>query len=71
MRHYSDLGKSSDWLKILFIQSEAQYRSSCGIHQYGIFALVPQTSFQGETSDGVAKFRLFSQATLEEIFPDS
>ena len=31
-------------------------------HQYGISALVPQTSFRGETRDGVAKCRLFSQA---------
>ena len=31
-------------------------------HQYGISALVPQTSLLGETSDGVAKWRLFSQA---------
>ena len=32
-------------------------------HQYGISALVSQTSFHGETSGGVAKCRLFSQAT--------
>ena len=32
-------------------------------HQYGISALVPQTSFGGVTSGSVAKFRLFSQAT--------
>ena len=31
--------------------------------QYGMSALVPQTSFGGETSDSVAKGRLFSQAT--------
>ena len=31
-------------------------------HQYGIFALVSQTSFRGETSGVVAKCRLFSQA---------
>ena len=31
-------------------------------HQYGISALVSQTSFRGETSDGVARCRLFSQA---------
>ena len=33
-------------------------------HQYGISALVSQTSLRGETSDGVAKCRLFSQAKL-------
>ena len=32
-------------------------------HQSGIFALVPQTSFRGETSGSVVKCRLFSQAT--------
>ena len=31
-------------------------------HQYGISALVSQTSFGGETSGSVAKFWLFSQA---------
>ena len=33
-------------------------------HHYGISALVPQTSLRMETSDGVGKCRLFSQATL-------
>ena len=31
-------------------------------HQYGISALVSQTSFGGETSGNVAKCWLFSQA---------
>ena len=31
-------------------------------HQYGISVLVSQTSFGGETSGGVTKCRLFSQA---------
>ena len=34
-------------------------------HQYGIFALVSQTSFRGETSGGVARCRLFSQAIFK------
>ena len=33
-------------------------------YQYGISALVSQTSFRGETSGGVAKCRLFSLARL-------
>ena len=33
-------------------------------HQYGISALVSQTSFRGETSDCVAKRQLFSQVTV-------
>ena len=32
-------------------------------HQYGISPLVSQTLFHGETTSGVAKCRLFSQAT--------
>ena len=35
-------------------------------HQYGISVVVSQTSFLGETSGGVAKCRLFSQANLFE-----
>ena len=31
-------------------------------HQYRTSALVPQTSFRGGTSGGIAKYRLFSQA---------
>ena len=34
-------------------------------HQYGIYALVSQTSFGGETSGSVDKCRLFYQATYE------
>ena len=33
-------------------------------HQYGISALVSQMSFGGETSDSIAKCRLFSQAIM-------
>ena len=33
-------------------------------HQYGIFALVSQTSFRGQSSGVVAKFQLYSQATI-------
>ena len=36
-------------------------------HQYGIAALVFQTSFRGETSGGVLKCRLFSQATQRHV----
>ena len=37
-------------------------------HQYGISALVPQTSFRGETSGGGAKCRLFSRANNFFLF---
>ena len=36
-------------------------------HQYGISILVSQTSFRGETSGGVAKCRLFSQAKIFHV----
>ena len=36
-------------------------------HQYGISALVSQTSFRGKTSDRVAKCRLFSQDLKREV----
>ena len=62
--HYPDLDSAFDWLKIYFIQSEVPLRERVTRHQYGISARVPQTSFRGKTSGGVAKCRLFSQARL-------
>ena len=63
-RHYPDLGGASDWLNQIS-HAARPIRSTTQIwvvmrHQYGIPALVPQTSFGGETSGGVAKCRLFS-----------
>ena len=51
--HCPDLGSASDWFKICFIQLEAPHRS-----EYGISALVSQTSLSGEPS-GVAKCWLY------------
>ena len=53
-RHYSDLGSVSDWLKQIS-RATRPIRSTTQIqvvtrHQYGISALVSQTSFRGETS---------------------
>ena len=65
--HYPELCCTSDRLKQVShaarpIQSTTQIVVVTR-HQYGISALVPQTSFpRGETSDGVAKYWLFSQA---------
>ena len=63
-RHYPDLGSASHWSCHMgnLIQP---IRSTTQIwvvtrHQYGISALVPQTSFRRETSGDVAKCRLFS-----------
>ena len=39
-------------------------------HRYGIHAFVSQTSFRGEAGSGVAKCRLFCQASLFRKPPD-
>ena len=66
--HYPELGIASDWscrvgkkFKIQPIRSTTQIWVVMR-HQYGISALVSQTSFGGKTSSSVAKCRLFSQA---------
>ena len=65
-RQYQDLGSASDWSFRVgnLIQP---IRSTTQIWvvtrpQYGISAVVSHTSFGGETSGSVAKYRLFSQA---------
>ena len=65
-RHHPDLGSASDWLNQIShaarpIRSTTQFWVVTR-HQYGISALVSQTSFGGETSGSVVKCRLFSQA---------
>ena len=48
MRHYPDLDSASDWMKQIFNQWKALtqiWEVMC--HQYGISALVSQTSFHG------------------------
>ena len=65
--YYPDLTRAPNWtcrVGNLFqqIKSTTQiWVVTC--LQYGISGLVSQTSFRGETSGGVAKCRLFSQAT--------
>ena len=66
--HYPDLGCASDWLNQISHTAQP-IRSTTQIwvvmcHQYGISALVSQTSFGGETSGSVAKCQLFSQANI-------
>ena len=61
-------GSASDWLNQIShaarpIRSTRTQIWVVTCHPYGISALVSQTSFGGETSGGVAKCRLFSQAT--------
>ena len=65
-RHHPDMESASDWScrvgnLIQPIRSTAQIWVVTR-HQYGISALVSQTSFGEETSGGVARCRLFSQA---------
>ena len=67
-RQYPNLGSASDWLNQISHAARPIRSTRTQIwvvtrHQYGISALVSQTSFGGETSGGVAKCRLFSQAT--------
>ena len=66
-RHHKDLGSTFDWScrvgnLLQPIRSTAQNCVVMRLHQCGIFALVSQTSFCGETGGSIPKFRLFSQA---------
>ena len=56
-RHYPDLGSASDWLRQIsqrHDQSEVVPIWVVTRNQYGIYALVSQTSFHGETVGDVA-----------------
>ena len=64
---HAELDSASDWLNQIShatwpIRSTTQFWVVTR-HQYGISALVFQTSFGGETSGSVAKCRLLSQAS--------
>ena len=64
--HKPDLDSASDWLRqICFVVRPIKSTTQIWVvmhHQYGISAVVSQTSFRGETSGTVAKCRLISQA---------
>ena len=66
-RHYPDLGSASDWsCRVGNLIQPIRGTTQIWVvtrHQYGISALVSQTSFGGETSGSVAKCRLFPQPT--------
>ena len=51
--------------RFIKVQTIRAVNDKSGI-QYGISALVSQTSFRVEASGGVAKCRLFSQASYKE-----
>ena len=58
-------GNVFNWMKQIFNQSEALTQIWVGTrHQYGISALVFQTSFRGETSGGVAKCPRFFSGSM-------
>ena len=67
-RYYPDLGRVSDrsWRVGNSLQPIRSTTQTWLVthHQYGFSALVSQTSFREETSGGVAKCRLFRQASL-------
>ena len=64
--HYPDLGSASvSKFPTWHDQSEALPRFCSDTSSDGISPLVSQTSFGGETSGGVAKCRLSSQADLK------
>ena len=67
-RHYPDLGRVSDrsWRVGNLLQPIRSTTQTWLVthHQYGFSVLVSQTSFREETSGGVAKCRLFRQASL-------
>ena len=69
-RHYPDLVGASDYSCCVenLIQPIRSTTQTWVVtrYQYGISALVSQTSFGGETSSSVAKCRLFSQATWKQ-----
>ena len=56
--HYQDLGSASNWLKISLNPNQKHYPWN----GYEISVLVSQTSFRGETSGGVAKCQLITEA---------
>ena len=71
MRPYPDMDSASDWMKQIFNQSKLLtqiWEVTC--HQYGISALVSQTSFHGKTIAGAAKWWLFSPAVAKFDLPD-
>ena len=61
-----DLGSASDWS--CRVENLIQPIRGMTGHQYGISALISQTSFGGETSGRFVKCRLFSQARNYEAF---
>ena len=70
-----DLGSASHWLNQISHVAQPIRRTTqiwvVTCHQYGISALISQTSCGNETSGSIAKCRPFSQATVKHLNPDS
>ena len=70
-RLYPHLGSASYWLnQISHAARPIRGNTKIGVvtrHQYGISALVSQTSFGGKTSGSVAKCRQFAQANVQYL----
>ena len=65
--YFPDLGSDFDWLKLtLSNQMHVVTRVVIRHDQYGISVHISQSSFRGETSGGVAIYRLFAQAIVKE-----
>ena len=68
-RHYPDLGNAFDWsCRVGHLLQPIKSTIQIWVvtrHQCGISALISQTLFCRETSGGVARCRLFSQATRQ------
>ena len=69
-RNNPDLDSASDWLNQIS-HATRPIKGTTQIwvvtrHRYGISLLVAQTSFGGEMSGSVAKYRLFSQACAND-----
>ena len=64
--HYSDLGIAPDWLKQISLATgpirSITQNQVVTQHQYGISAVIAQTSLCRKTGSGVAKCLLFSLA---------
>ena len=67
-RHYPDLVSVSDWsCRVGDLIQQTRTTTQIWVvprHQYGISALVSQTSFGRETSGSVVKCRMFSKAKV-------
>ena len=60
---------ASDWLKRIFHAAPTTNKKHGPDLGRDTSSVVPETSFRGETSDGVVKCRLFFQASAREASP--